>query len=94
MRLWSYSGRQLSTVPIANQSIASILALPPLDEDQAPRKLVVTGHVRTVRNQKRHSFVEIGDGSTIHSLQALLDPAQATRCVFLELHERATCTES
>jgi len=37
----------------------------------------VTGHIRTIRNQKRRSFVEIGDGSTIRSLQALLDPAQA-----------------
>jgi len=79
MRLLSHSGRRLSTIPIANQSIASILALPTLDEDQTPRKLVVTGHVRTVRNQKRHSFVEIGDGSTIHSLQALLNPSQAAR---------------
>ncbi|MCJ1475086.1 asparaginyl-tRNA synthetase [Lambiella insularis] len=69
--------RRLSTFLITHHNIASILALPPLDEDKPPRRVEVTGHVRTIRNQKRHSFVEIGDGSTIHSLQALLDPSQA-----------------
>ncbi|MCJ1421877.1 asparaginyl-tRNA synthetase [Xylographa parallela] len=71
------SVRALSSSLISNLNVASILALPPLSDDQSPRTIVVTGHVRTIRNQKRHSFVEIGDGSTIRSLQALLDPAQA-----------------
>ncbi|MCJ1404717.1 asparaginyl-tRNA synthetase [Xylographa trunciseda] len=66
-----------SSSPVSNLSVANILALPPLSEDQTPRKIVVTGHIRTIRKQKRHSFVELGDGSTIHTLQALLDPPQA-----------------
>ncbi len=63
------------------QSIASILALPTTDANQRPRTIEVTGHVRTIRNQKRRSFLEIGDGSTIKSIQALLEPAQAVKYV-------------
>ena len=73
--------RWLTTLPVTTQSIASILALQSPDDHDAPRRVVVTGHVRTVRNQKRRAFVEIGDGSTIRSLQALLDPSQAARYV-------------
>ncbi|KAI4086553.1 MAG: hypothetical protein LQ344_007456 [Seirophora lacunosa] len=36
----------------------------------------VSGSVRTIRKQKRHAFLEIGDGSTIHSLQVVLSPDQ------------------
>lgn len=65
-----------------NNNIASILALSPIADGFAQRKVEVTAHIRTIRNQKRHSFVELGDGSTIHSLQAVLSPSQATRYVY------------
>lgn len=70
--------RAISSVTKATNNIASILALPEAAEHLAPRTIEVTAHVRTIRNQKRHSFVELGDGSTTASLQALLEPAQAT----------------
>lgn len=71
------SSRTLSTTPDVPSSIASILALP-TGPDQPAKSIEVIGHVRTVRNQKRHAFVELGDGTTTASLQALLEPAQAT----------------
>lgn len=37
----------------------------------------MTGSVRTIRNQKHRSFLELGDGSTTQTLQALLEPTQA-----------------
>ena len=58
-------------------SIASLLGLPSPEHDQFPHPVEVTGHIRTVRNQKRLSFVELGDGSTTQSLQALLEPSLA-----------------
>ncbi|KAN0070036.1 hypothetical protein V8E54_011617 [Elaphomyces granulatus] len=38
----------------------------------------IHGFVRSVRKQKRFAFVEISDGSTSQSLQAILTPDQAT----------------
>ena len=63
--------------PSAYQNIATILDFRPSTEQQESQPIVVTGHVRTVRNQKARSFVEIGDGSSIHSLQAIVAPWQA-----------------
>lgn len=37
----------------------------------------MVGFVRTIRNQKLRSFVEVGDGSTVYPLQAVLEPLQA-----------------
>ncbi|KUJ15100.1 asparaginyl-tRNA synthetase-like protein [Mollisia scopiformis] len=49
-----------------------------LDDKPAYAKdVVVTGFVRSIRNQKQRSFASIGDGSSLESLQALLTPAQA-----------------
>ncbi|KAE8448700.1 hypothetical protein EG329_008915 [Mollisiaceae sp. DMI_Dod_QoI] len=49
-----------------------------LDEKPADAKdVVVTGFVRSIRNQKQRSFASIGDGSSLEPLQALLTPAQA-----------------
>lgn len=58
----------------SHPTIAGILATPPTDP---PTLLTAIGFVRTVRNQKSLSFVELGDGSTVHSLQALLKPSLA-----------------
>ena len=71
--------RCLSLSALASPSIATILASPPKGDAET---ITAVGSVRTVRNQKQRSFVEIGDGSTVHSLQALLQPAQAERYVF------------
>jgi aspartyl/asparaginyl-tRNA synthetase len=59
-------------------TIASILCKAS-EEQKAlhPKAISVVGHVRTIRNQKRWSFVELGDGSTTSTLQALLKPEQA-----------------
>ncbi|SLM33553.1 asparaginyl-trna synthetase [Lasallia pustulata] len=60
----------------AVENHSSILALPPVTEGHEPLDITVLASVRTVRNQKKRSFVELGDGSTIHSLQAVLEPSQ------------------
>ncbi|CAG8977153.1 hypothetical protein HYALB_00003374 [Hymenoscyphus albidus] len=54
-------------------SIASLLDRGPAD----PNNVCVNGFVRSVRSQKRRSFVDLGDGSTLEPLQALLSPEQA-----------------
>ena len=54
--------------------IADILSTPPTID---PQSITVTGSIRTIRNQKYRSFLELGDGSTSHSLQAVLQPSQA-----------------
>lgn len=60
------------------QDIASLLQSSSSSQDgSAIGEVEVTGHVRTIRNQKRISFLELGDGSTSESLQALLKPEQA-----------------
>ncbi|KAL8870237.1 MAG: hypothetical protein Q9174_003676, partial [Haloplaca sp. 1 TL-2023] len=45
-------------------------------EDGQGDALEILGSVRTVRKQKWRAFLEIGDGSTVHGLQAVLSPAQ------------------
>jgi asparaginyl-tRNA synthetase len=64
-------------IDISNPSIASLLARPPRGEEKQSERITVTGFIRTVRHQKLRSFVEIGDGSTVESLQAVLEPGQA-----------------
>ena len=56
-------------------SIASVLARPAAELEG--REITVTGTVRTIRTQKHHAFLKLGDGSTATELQALLSPAQA-----------------
>ena len=41
------------------------------------KDVTVAGNVRTIRNQRHRSFLKLGDGSTIHELQAILDPSQS-----------------
>ena len=62
---------------VSYPNIASLLTHQRLSDDHESQHVVVTGFVRTVRNQKLRSFVEIGDGSTVKSLQAVLEPHQA-----------------
>ena len=70
----SYSSA--STPALDGQDVATVLDRKP-DQHGTLQPTRVIGTVRTIRNQKRRSFVEIGDGSTSRSLQALLEPHQA-----------------
>lgn len=75
--------RYTSTLSSKDGNIASILAQePPTAGSVDP--ILVTGNVRTVRKQKRRSFLEIGDGSTSRPLQAVLEPHQAEGYVDVE----------
>lgn len=66
--------RRLSACPSASSNIATILATPPRNGGHA---ITVEGSIRTIRNQKQRSFVELGDGSTAYPIQAVLDPQLA-----------------
>lgn len=66
--------RRLSAIPTAGPNVATILATPPRLGGHA---ITIEGSIRTIRNQKQRSFVELGDGSTAYSLQAVLDPRLA-----------------
>ena len=66
--------RLSSTLRRTSPNIATILSTPSAWNEPT---ITAVGSVRTVRNQKQRSFVELGDGSTIQSLQAVLEPAQA-----------------
>ena len=65
--------RALSTTRLHPPNIASALALRPSD-DQENVTMQVSGTVRTIRKQKQRAFLQLGDGSTVHNLQAVLDP--------------------
>ena len=67
--------RRLSTPAFVPRDIASLLALE--TDTVESRRVQVTANVRTVRNQKRRSFVELEDGSTVRPIQALIVPEQA-----------------
>ncbi|KAL8980493.1 MAG: hypothetical protein Q9205_004435 [Flavoplaca limonia] len=65
--------RALSTTRLHPPNIASALALRPSD-DRENVTIQVSGTVRTIRKQKQRAFLQLGDGSTVHNLQAVLDP--------------------
>ncbi len=69
---------------LSNPSVASVLALRPDPNGAGPQRTQVTvaGFVRTIRNQKQRSFVELGDGSTLYALQAVVSPSHAKGYVF------------
>ncbi|KAL2053779.1 hypothetical protein ABVK25_006084 [Lepraria finkii] len=69
-----HTRRHNSTPRISTPNIATILTTEPTGDRQSIR---VAGSVRTIRKQKHRSFLELGDGSTTHSLQAVLEPHQA-----------------
>lgn len=71
-REWRLYSSQVTAT--ARPNIATIVATRPKGDGEV---ITAVGSVRTIRNQKQRSFVEIGDGSTVHPLQALLQPAQA-----------------
>ena len=65
--------RALSTTRLQPPNIASALALRPSD-NREDVTVQVSGTVRTIRKQKQRAFLQLGDGSTVHNLQAVLDP--------------------
>ena len=69
-RLFSHVSSPMRT---SQPSIADILNTPA----DPPTFQSVIGFVRTVRKQKHISFVQLGDGSTVFPLQAILKPSQA-----------------
>ncbi|KAL8828099.1 MAG: hypothetical protein Q9170_006748 [Blastenia crenularia] len=68
--------RKLSTATDSVPTVANALALR-TSEDHDNTIIEVFGAVRTIRKQKHRAFLEIGDGSSVHTLQAVLNPAQA-----------------
>ena len=80
----SYSSDRGRGPSLSNPSVASVLALRPDPNGAGPQRTQVTvaGFVRTIRNQKQRSFVELGDGSTLYALQAVVSPSHAKGYVF------------
>ena len=69
--------RSFSKGHVVNRNIASVLDAARSGSQPFERTVEVSGHVRTIRNQKRLSFAKIGDGSTTEDLQVILEPVQA-----------------
>ncbi|KAI0487157.1 hypothetical protein F4859DRAFT_328368 [Xylaria cf. heliscus] len=65
------SSASISTIP------ATISGLLDFKPDEAVQNVKIDGYVRSVRAQKRHHFVALGDGSSLQSLQAVV-PADQT----------------
>ena len=68
--------RSLAHRAVSACSVADILSLPQSGDSY---EVTASGSVRTIRRHKSVAFVELGDGSTIHTLQALLRAGQAER---------------
>lgn len=62
------------SIHTSRDTIAAILDSKPLD---AINDVEVSGFVRSVRSQKRHHFVSLGDGSSLEPLQAVVPADQA-----------------
>ena len=77
-----YSSDRRGGPSLSNPSVASVLALRPDSNGPQRTQVTVAGFVRTIRNQKQRSFVELGDGSTIYALQAVVPPSHAKGYVF------------
>ena len=65
------SRASISTAPT---NVSSFLGFKP---DEPVDNVKIDGYVRSVRAQKRHHFVTIGDGSSLESLQAVVPADQA-----------------
>ncbi|KAI1130629.1 asparaginyl-tRNA synthetase [Nemania abortiva] len=65
------SRASISTLP---STVSSLLELTP---SEAIADVRIDGYVRSVRAQKRHHFVALGDGSSLQSLQAVVPADQA-----------------
>ncbi|KAF2967455.1 hypothetical protein GQX73_g6075 [Xylaria multiplex] len=65
------SRASLSTLP---SNVSGLLDFKP---SEAVENVKIDGYVRSVRAQKRHHFVALGDGSSLESLQAVVPADQA-----------------
>ncbi|KAI0194302.1 asparaginyl-tRNA synthetase [Xylaria flabelliformis] len=65
------SRASISTLP---STVSGFLDFKP---KEAVEKVKIDGYVRSIRAQKRHHFVAIGDGSSLTSLQAVVPVGQA-----------------
>lgn len=61
----------ISTLP------ATVSGLLDFKPNEAVQNVKIDGYVRSVRAQKRHHFVALGDGSSLESLQAVVPADQA-----------------
>lgn len=80
----AYSHAAISTLP---STISGFLEFSPTE---AVENVKIDGYVRSVRAQKRHHFVALGDGSSLQSLQAVVPADQAEGQVF-DLRESYAC---
>lgn len=55
-------------------NVAQLLA-----QNAEAKDVEVSGWVRSVRRQKKVGFAAVGDGSTLHSVQAVLKPEDAAK---------------
>jgi asparaginyl-tRNA synthetase len=65
--------------------IAALLQTTPIDAE-----VVVKGWVRTKRENKNVVFINLNDGSTIHNLQLVGDPAQLSEELLKQIHTGAS----
>lgn len=63
-----------SVKPTAIKELMRCLADPVCSEVSVGSKIRVQGWVRTIRKQKKWSFMVMNDGTTLHGLQVLLSP--------------------
>ncbi|KAI1350438.1 hypothetical protein F5Y01DRAFT_286362 [Xylaria sp. FL0043] len=73
-RVIGSSSSSRASVSTASQNVAFFLDLKP---DEPVEDVKIYGYVRSVRAQKRHHFVALGDGSSLESLQAVVPADQA-----------------
>lgn len=57
---------------------------PPVNPEILGKDITLQGSIRSVRKHKRFAFAELSNGSSIHTIQALLTPAQAAEYVFID----------
>ena len=66
---------RLATTSVGTDQIARIKVKKILEADEsiAGTPVIIRGWVRTVRDQKKFSFIEINDGSTLNGIQAVAE---------------------
>lgn len=69
-----YSSKSRAFISTVPKSVAGFLDWKPTD---TVTDVKVDGFIRSVRAQKKHHFVSLGDGSSIDSLQAVVPADQA-----------------
>ncbi|MEQ9443131.1 MAG: asparagine--tRNA ligase [Cyclobacteriaceae bacterium] len=60
-----------------------------LEEGSIEQSVLVKGWVRTKRGSKNVSFISLNDGSTIHNIQVVADPAKISEDILRRIHTGA-----